>query len=165
MFSHPAPPLSPLSLLLTHLLWFPLVFMLQNIFQFNFSFCFSYFFLSFPLHIFLPSAFFLSFGIFTSLYLQFYFITHSSSYSSSCSSRSRLSWGQMLGCYAHSGLTVCGLELGERSSGLQSSWLPQCLAPKAPRRHLYPVAFLLVTSHLLVLWLILSLVILLAKYQ
>uniref|UniRef100_A0A3Q0RA00 Inositol polyphosphate-4-phosphatase type II B n=1 Tax=Amphilophus citrinellus TaxID=61819 RepID=A0A3Q0RA00_AMPCI len=43
--------------------------------------------------------------------------------------------------------------------------LPQCLAPKAPRRHLYPVAFLLVTSHLLVLWLILSLVILLAKYQ
>uniref|UniRef100_A0A4W6BTQ6 Inositol polyphosphate-4-phosphatase type II B n=1 Tax=Lates calcarifer TaxID=8187 RepID=A0A4W6BTQ6_LATCA len=40
-----------------------------------------------------------------------------------------------------------------------------CLAPKAPRRHLYPVAFLLVTSHLLVLWLILSLVILLAKYQ
>lgn len=161
MFSHPAPPLSPLSLLLTHLLWFPLVFMLQNIFQFNFSFCFSSFFLSFPLHIFLPSAFFLSFGIFTSLYLQFYFITHSSS----CSSRSRLSWGQMLGCYAHSGLTVCGLELGERSSGLQSSWLPQCLAPKAPRRHLYPVAFLLVTSHLLVLWLILSLVILLAKYQ
>lgn len=106
-------------------------------------------------------SFFLSFGIFTSLYLQFYFITHSSS----CSSRSRLSWGQMLGCYAHSGLTVCGLELGERSSGLQSSWLPQCLAPKAPRRHLYPVAFLLVTSHLLVLWLILSLVILLAKYQ
>uniref|UniRef100_A0A3B4FKH4 Type II inositol 3,4-bisphosphate 4-phosphatase-like n=1 Tax=Pundamilia nyererei TaxID=303518 RepID=A0A3B4FKH4_9CICH len=45
------------------------------------------------------------------------------------------------------------------------SELPQCLAPKAPRRHLYPVAFLLVTSHLLVLWLILSLVILLAKYQ
>lgn len=162
MFSHP--PLPPLSLLLTHLLWFPLVFMLQNIFQFNFSFCFSSYFLSFPLHIFLPSAFFLSFGIFTSLYCQFYFITHSSS-SSCCSSRSHLSWGQMLGCYAHSGLTVCGLELGERPSGLQSSWLPQCLAPKAPRRHLYPVAFLLVTSHLLVLWLILSLVILLAKYQ
>uniref|UniRef100_A0A3Q3WKC7 Inositol polyphosphate-4-phosphatase type II B n=1 Tax=Mola mola TaxID=94237 RepID=A0A3Q3WKC7_MOLML len=39
------------------------------------------------------------------------------------------------------------------------------LAPKAPRRHWYPVAFLLVTSHLLVLWLILSLVVLLVKYQ
>uniref|UniRef100_A0A3B4YYJ7 Type II inositol 3,4-bisphosphate 4-phosphatase-like n=1 Tax=Stegastes partitus TaxID=144197 RepID=A0A3B4YYJ7_9TELE len=52
-----------------------------------------------------------------------------------------------------------------RPSGLWSSWPLQCLAPKAPRWHLYPVAFLLVTSHLLVLWLILSLVILLAKYQ
>uniref|UniRef100_A0A3Q1EQK2 Type II inositol 3,4-bisphosphate 4-phosphatase-like n=1 Tax=Acanthochromis polyacanthus TaxID=80966 RepID=A0A3Q1EQK2_9TELE len=50
-------------------------------------------------------------------------------------------------------------------SGLRSPWPLQCLAPKAPRWHLYPVAFLLVTSHLLVLWLILSLVILLAKYQ
>eukprot|EP00064_Thunnus_orientalis_P020297 superscaffoldBa00005507_g20431 len=82
-----------------------------------------------------------------------------------CMRRSRLSWGQMLGCYSPSGLTVSGLDAGEQPSGLQSSWLPQSLAPKAPRRHLYPVAFLLVTSHLLVLWLILSLVILLAKYQ
>lgn len=76
------------------------------------------------------------------------------------SSRSRLSWGQMLGCYTQSGFPVSGLDPGETPSEL-----PQCLAPKAPRRHLYPVAFLLVTSHLLVLWLILSLVILLAKYQ
>lgn len=71
----------------------------------------------------------------------------------------------MLGCYAHSGLSVCGLEPGEGPSGLQGSGLPQALAPKAPRRHWYPVAFLLVTSHLLVLWLILSLVVLLVKYQ
>uniref|UniRef100_A0A8C5N6B7 Type II inositol 3,4-bisphosphate 4-phosphatase-like n=1 Tax=Gouania willdenowi TaxID=441366 RepID=A0A8C5N6B7_GOUWI len=46
-----------------------------------------------------------------------------------------------------------------------STLLPTHFAPKAPRRHFYPVAFLLVTSHLLVLWLILSLVILLSKYQ
>ncbi|KAG7215203.1 hypothetical protein INR49_022702 [Caranx melampygus] len=78
---------------------------------------------------------------------------------------SRLSWGQMLGCYTQPGFTVTGLDPVECPSGLQGSWLPLCLAPKAPRRHLYPVAFLLVTSHLLVLWLILSLVILLAKYQ
>ncbi|TMS02469.1 Type II inositol 3,4-bisphosphate 4-phosphatase [Larimichthys crocea] len=71
----------------------------------------------------------------------------------------------MLGCYTQPGFTVCGLDSGERPSGLRSSGLPPCLAPKAPRRHLYPVAFLLVTSHLLVLWLILSLVILLEKYQ
>ncbi|KAG8005937.1 hypothetical protein GBF38_005005 [Nibea albiflora] len=71
----------------------------------------------------------------------------------------------MLGCYTQPGFTVCGLDSGERPSDLRSSGLPPCLAPKAPRRHLYPVAFLLVTSHLLVLWLILSLVILLAKYQ
>ncbi|XP_071315626.1 type II inositol 3,4-bisphosphate 4-phosphatase-like isoform X3 [Trachinotus anak] len=82
-----------------------------------------------------------------------------------CMRRSRLSWGQILGCYAQTGLTVSGLEPGDGPSDLQGSWLPVCLAPKAPRRHLYPVAFLLVTSHLLVLWLILSLVILLAKYQ
>lgn len=77
-----------------------------------------------------------------------------------CSTRSRLSWGQIFGCYTHSGLTTCGAEQGD-----QGKWLPQCMALKAPRRHLYPVAFLLVSSHLLVLWLILSLVILLAKYQ
>ncbi|XP_030018149.1 type II inositol 3,4-bisphosphate 4-phosphatase-like isoform X2 [Sphaeramia orbicularis] len=82
-----------------------------------------------------------------------------------CMRRSRLSWGQMLGCYAQTGFTVSVLDSGECPSGLPGSWLPLCLAPKAPRRHLYPVAFLLVTSHLLVLWLILSLVILLAKYQ
>ncbi|XP_054604686.2 type II inositol 3,4-bisphosphate 4-phosphatase isoform X4 [Nothobranchius furzeri] len=79
-----------------------------------------------------------------------------------CMRRSRLSWGQMLGCYAHSGFTISGLDPDEPPSGLQSTWLPHCLAS---RQHFYPVAFLLVTSHLLVLWLILSLVILLAKYQ
>ncbi|XP_054863920.1 type II inositol 3,4-bisphosphate 4-phosphatase-like isoform X2 [Amphiprion ocellaris] len=79
--------------------------------------------------------------------------------------RSRVSWGQMLGCYAQPGLTVSGLDTEWRPPGLRSLWPLQCLAPKAPRWHLYPVAFLLVTSHLLVLWLILSLVILLAKYQ
>lgn len=94
----------------------------------------------------------------------FSYIAHtassSSSFSSCCSSRSHLSWGQMLGCYTPSGLTTCGSEPEDRGQ-----WLPQCMALKAPRRHLYPVAFLLVSSHLLVLWLILSLVILLAKYQ
>ncbi|XP_055369397.1 type II inositol 3,4-bisphosphate 4-phosphatase-like isoform X2 [Betta splendens] len=82
-----------------------------------------------------------------------------------CMRRSRLSWGHMLGCYSPSGVAVSGFDTEERPSDLHSLWIPQCLAPKAPRRHLYPVAFLLVTSHLLVLWLILSLVILLAKYQ
>ncbi|KAM6959802.1 type II inositol 3,4-bisphosphate 4-phosphatase-like [Tautogolabrus adspersus] len=79
--------------------------------------------------------------------------------------RSRLSWGQMLGCYTQPGVSVCGLDSGECPPGPRGSWSDSCWAPKAPRRHLYPVAFLLVTSHLLVLWLILSLVILLAKYQ
>ncbi|XP_072553950.1 type II inositol 3,4-bisphosphate 4-phosphatase-like isoform X3 [Paramormyrops kingsleyae] len=37
--------------------------------------------------------------------------------------------------------------------------------PKPASRHFYPVALLLVSSHLLVVWLILSLVFLLAKYQ
>ncbi|XP_068163857.1 type II inositol 3,4-bisphosphate 4-phosphatase-like isoform X3 [Antennarius striatus] len=69
---------------------------------------------------------------------------------------SRLSWGQVLGCYAQSGFRVCALDLGGPPSGPQQS-----VALKAPRRHLYPVAFLLVTSHLLVLWLIFSLIILL----
>ncbi|XP_059903597.1 type II inositol 3,4-bisphosphate 4-phosphatase isoform X1 [Gadus macrocephalus] len=36
---------------------------------------------------------------------------------------------------------------------------------KPPSRHFYPIALLLVSSHLLVVWLILSLVFLLAKYQ
>ncbi|XP_013877948.1 type II inositol 3,4-bisphosphate 4-phosphatase [Austrofundulus limnaeus] len=76
--------------------------------------------------------------------------------------RSRLSWGQMLGCYAHSGFTVSGLDPDQPPSGLRSLRLPRC---SACERHFYPVAFLLVTSHLLVLWLILSLVVLLAKYQ
>ncbi|XP_029939241.1 type II inositol 3,4-bisphosphate 4-phosphatase-like [Salarias fasciatus] len=78
-----------------------------------------------------------------------------------CMRRSHLSWGQMLGCLAQSGCTVAVFDVGEPpSSDLRSSALL-----KAPRCHLYPVAFLLVTSHLLVLWLILSLVVLLAKYQ
>ncbi|XP_047438255.1 type II inositol 3,4-bisphosphate 4-phosphatase-like isoform X1 [Mugil cephalus] len=66
--------------------------------------------------------------------------------------RSRLSWGQIQGCYAQSGFTASGLDPGECTLG-------------SPRRHLYPVAFLLVSSHLLVLWFILSLVVLLLKYQ
>ncbi|XP_043954591.1 type II inositol 3,4-bisphosphate 4-phosphatase-like isoform X3 [Gambusia affinis] len=76
--------------------------------------------------------------------------------------RSRLSWGQMLGCYAHSGFSVSGFDPADCPSGLQSPWIRMCFHS---RRHFYPVAFLLVTSHLLVLWLIFSLVILLAKYQ
>ncbi|XP_061769342.1 type II inositol 3,4-bisphosphate 4-phosphatase-like isoform X4 [Nerophis ophidion] len=79
--------------------------------------------------------------------------------------RCRLSWGQMLGCYAKSGLTLIGLESGEKPSDQQKSNFPRCFAPKGTRPHLYPVAFLLVTSHLLVLWLILSLLVLVAKYE
>ncbi|XP_053715850.1 type II inositol 3,4-bisphosphate 4-phosphatase-like isoform X3 [Synchiropus splendidus] len=79
--------------------------------------------------------------------------------------RSRLSWGQMLGCYPKSQATVSGFDLTEEPLTLQSSLVPECFAPKAPRQHLYPVVFLLVTSHLLVLWLILSLVIMLSRYQ
>lgn len=135
----------------------------QNVFSF-----FSVFLISFPSLFTLSDVSscllcFLSSSLLESLHLLFSFITHSSS--SCSSSRSRLSWGQMLGCYTHSGLTVSGLEPEEQTSDLQGSRRPQCLTPKAPRRHLYPVAFLLVTSHLLVLWLILSLVILLTKYQ
>ncbi|XP_035461774.2 type II inositol 3,4-bisphosphate 4-phosphatase-like isoform X3 [Scophthalmus maximus] len=74
-----------------------------------------------------------------------------------CMRRSHLSWGQLLGCYAQSGLTVSGSDPGERPPGAG--------APEAPGRHLYPVVILLVTSHLLVLWLILSLVILLARCE
>ncbi|XP_054149381.1 type II inositol 3,4-bisphosphate 4-phosphatase-like [Melozone crissalis] len=41
-----------------------------------------------------------------------------------------------------------------------------CLTDNKPTaRHFYPVALLLVSSHLLVVWLILSLALLLAKYQ
>ncbi|MEQ2197632.1 hypothetical protein XENOCAPTIV_001187 [Xenoophorus captivus] len=58
--------------------------------------------------------------------------------------------------------SVSGFDPTECPSGLHSSWLQLCLVS---RRHFYPVAFLLVTSHLLVLWLIFSLVIVLAKYQ
>ncbi|KAM3857474.1 type II inositol 3,4-bisphosphate 4-phosphatase-like [Diretmus argenteus] len=82
-----------------------------------------------------------------------------------CMRRSRLSWGQIVGCYAPSGFTVSWMEPGERTLDPHSLQSPQVFAPKAPRRHLYPVAFLLVSSHLLVLWLILSLVILLGRYQ
>ncbi|XP_060922548.1 type II inositol 3,4-bisphosphate 4-phosphatase-like [Limanda limanda] len=75
-----------------------------------------------------------------------------------CMRRSRLSWGQMLGCYARS-----GSDPGACPSGGRGPWPPLGVAPEAPRRHMYPVAFLLVTSHLLVLWLILSLVLLLSR--
>lgn len=128
----------------------------------------SFVLISFPLIIFvLSSAFHLFLRLFPWFLFFFFFHHHvsflfflSPSLHHTHSSRSRLSLGQMLGCYAQSGFTVCGLEPGEPPSGV-----PLCLAPKAPRRHLYPVAFLLVTSHLLVVWLILSLVILMAKYQ
>lgn len=56
----------------------------------------------------------------------------------------------MRGCYSCFRL----LGTGSRPSALQG---PSC--------HLYPVTILLVTSHLLVLWLILSLVLLVAQYQ
>ncbi|XP_054609191.1 type II inositol 3,4-bisphosphate 4-phosphatase-like isoform X3 [Dunckerocampus dactyliophorus] len=79
--------------------------------------------------------------------------------------RCRLSWGQMLGCYAKSGLTPLGLALVEKPLDLQKSSFPRCFSPKGTRPHLYPVAVLLVTSHLLVLWLILSLLVLVAKYE
>lgn len=69
-------------------------------------------------------------------------------------SRSRLSWGQITGCYHCFRLPVCVVGAGDGPSVLQG---PSC--------HLYPVAILLVTSHLLVLWLILSLVLLVAQYQ
>ncbi|TNM93922.1 hypothetical protein fugu_002098 [Takifugu bimaculatus] len=71
-----------------------------------------------------------------------------------CMRRSRLSWGQMLGCYTRFWLPVCMEGAGDDPTALRRS---SC--------HLYPVAILLVTSHLLVLWLILSLVLLLAQYQ
>ncbi|KAM6949242.1 type II inositol 3,4-bisphosphate 4-phosphatase-like [Aplochiton taeniatus] len=63
-----------------------------------------------------------------------------------CMRRARLSWGQLQGCYSPAEWLCAGPEEG----------------PSGPGRHLYPVAVLLVTSHLLVLWVILSLVLLLA---
>ncbi|KAM8898192.1 type II inositol 3,4-bisphosphate 4-phosphatase-like isoform 2-T2 [Spinachia spinachia] len=78
-----------------------------------------------------------------------------------CMRRSRRSWGQISGCYPQSGDHGCGQHPGDPRGSL----VPQSLSPEAPGRHLYPVVFLLVTSHLLVLWLILSLVVLLARYQ
>lgn len=69
-------------------------------------------------------------------------------------SRSRLSWGQITGCYNCFRLPVCVVRTGDGSSVLQG---PSC--------HLYPVAILLVTSHLLVLWLILSLVLLVDQWH
>lgn len=69
-------------------------------------------------------------------------------------SRSRLSWGQITGCYNCFRLPVCVVRTGDGPSVLQG---PSC--------HLYPVAILLVTSHLLVLWLILSLVLLVDQWR
>lgn len=69
-------------------------------------------------------------------------------------SRSRLSWGQITGCYNCFRLPVCVVRTGDGPSVLQG---PSC--------HLYPVAILLVTSHLLVLWLILSLVLLVDQWH
>nr|XP_043878533.1 type II inositol 3,4-bisphosphate 4-phosphatase-like isoform X2 [Solea senegalensis] len=76
-----------------------------------------------------------------------------------CMRRSRQSWGQMLSCYARSGFTVSGFDHSARPSTLSVSWM------SLRRRHVYPVTVLLVTSHLLVLWLLLSLVTLLPKDQ
>ncbi len=58
-------------------------------------------------------------------------------------------------------------------SRLTQGHIGQCEDPEAgavtenkpASRHFYPIALLLVSSHLLVVWLILSLVFLLAKYQ
>lgn len=69
-------------------------------------------------------------------------------------SRSRLSWGQITGCYNCFRLPVCVVRTGDGPSVLLG---PSC--------HLYPVAILLVTSHLLVLWLILSLVLLVDQWH
>uniref|UniRef100_A0A087X5R9 Inositol polyphosphate-4-phosphatase type II B n=1 Tax=Poecilia formosa TaxID=48698 RepID=A0A087X5R9_POEFO len=62
-------------------------------------------------------------------------------------------------------MRICLTQFGvKRTAAAENT--PSCSTHAAPcRRHFYPVAFLLVTSHLLVLWLIFSLVILLAKYQ
>lgn len=79
--------------------------------------------------------------------LSFFSIIHSFS-------RSRLSWGHMLGCYTRFWLPVCVVGTGDDPAVLQRS---SC--------HLYPVVILLVTAHLLVLWLILSLVLLLGQQQ
>ena len=152
------PPLPPLVVFSPSLLFFTL-----RLFSFH-SFKFLIFYFAFFLV--LGSSVLYFFSSFHPSPVTLFSHTHTQTHTHTpppC--RSRLSWGQMLGCYTPPGLTVSGLDAGEQPSGLQSSWLPQCWAPKAPRRHLYPVAFLLVTSHLLVLWLILSLVILLAKYQ
>ncbi|XP_077962173.1 type II inositol 3,4-bisphosphate 4-phosphatase isoform X5 [Gasterosteus aculeatus] len=78
-----------------------------------------------------------------------------------CMRRSRRYWGQISGCYPQSGDHGCG----KRPPDLRGSLVPRCLSPEAPGRHLYPVVFLLVSSHLLVLWLILSVVVLLARDQ
>ena len=64
--------------------------------------------------------------------------------------RSHLSWGQMVACYARPCCSVPRV----------GPWVgAPALGPKAPGCHLYPVIFLLVTSHLLVLWLIVSLLV------
>lgn len=107
---------------------------------------------------FVSSSFFLLISFLLSVFLS----SAPSCVSPAAPCRSRLSWGQMLGCYAHSGFSVSGFDPADCPSGLQSPWIRMCFHS---RRHFYPVAFLLVTSHLLVLWLIFSLVILLAKYQ
>ncbi|CAL8237993.1 unnamed protein product [Merluccius merluccius] len=68
----------------------------------------------------------------------------------SLAERSHLSWGQMVACYARPWCSVprVGPWVGAPAVG-----------PQAPGCHLYPVIFLLVISHLLVLWLIISLLI------
>ncbi|XP_030193517.1 type II inositol 3,4-bisphosphate 4-phosphatase isoform X1 [Gadus morhua] len=64
--------------------------------------------------------------------------------------RSHLSWGQMVACYARPCCSVPRV----------GPWVgAPVLGPQAPGCHLYPVIFLLVTSHLLVFWLIISLLV------
>lgn len=73
-------------------------------------------------------------------------------------------------------ISLCWLSftpMGHPSSRLTSGDIGQWEDPEAgavtqnkpASRHFYPIALLLVSSHLLVVWLILSLVFLLAKYQ
>ncbi|KAK0146872.1 Type II inositol 3,4-bisphosphate 4-phosphatase [Merluccius polli] len=70
--------------------------------------------------------------------------------------RSHLSWGQMVACYARPWCSVprVGPWVGAPAVG-----------PQAPGCHLYPVIFMLVISHLLVLWLIISLLIALDYHE
>ncbi|XP_055757349.1 type II inositol 3,4-bisphosphate 4-phosphatase-like [Salvelinus fontinalis] len=69
-----------------------------------------------------------------------------------CMRSSRLQQGQIVGCWDP-----------ERGAGSWSGFRGEQKTPAAPGRHFYPVALLLITSHLLVVWLILSMVVVTGK--